>query len=157
MPVKIELSALAQGHWHEYAIRFILGGAITVFAGVVAAEWGPAVAGLFLAFPAIFPASATLVEKHEREKKEKIGLEGARRGREAAALEAAGSALGSLGLVAFGIAVWQIAPTASGIALIVAAVAWFACSIVMWNVRRQLCSVHHPGRKPRGTSTRQAG
>jgi hypothetical protein len=30
---------------------------------------GPRVGGLFLAFPAIFPASATLVEKHEKQKK----------------------------------------------------------------------------------------
>ena len=28
---------------------------------------------LFLAFPAIFPASATLIEKHEKEKKEREG------------------------------------------------------------------------------------
>jgi hypothetical protein len=34
----------------------------------------PVVGGLFLAFPAIFPASATLIEKHVRERKEKAGL-----------------------------------------------------------------------------------
>ena len=39
----------------------------------------PVVGGLFLAFPAIFPASATLIEKHGRERKEKAGLAGARR------------------------------------------------------------------------------
>ena len=97
MLVKIKLSALAEGHWYEYAVRFAMGGAMTVFAGLIATEWGPAVGGLFLAFPAIFPASATLVEKHERERKEKAGLQGARRGKEAAALEAAGAVLGSVG------------------------------------------------------------
>jgi hypothetical protein len=46
------------------------------------------IGGLFLAFPAIFPASATLIEKHVRERKEKAGLPGARRGKEAAAFDA---------------------------------------------------------------------
>jgi hypothetical protein len=32
--------------------------------GLIAARFGPVVGGLFLAFPAIFPASATLIEKH---------------------------------------------------------------------------------------------
>ena len=37
--------------------------------------------------------AATLIEKHVRERKEKAGLPGARRGKEAAALDAAGAAL----------------------------------------------------------------
>ena len=92
MAVKLKWSTLAEGHWYEYAIRFVLGGAATMFAGWIATEWGPVIGGLFLAFPAIFPASATLVEKHERERKENAGLRGAKRGRDAAALEAAGAA-----------------------------------------------------------------
>jgi hypothetical protein len=56
----------------------VLGGAITVIAGLIAAHFG----GLFLAFPAIFPASATLIEKHARERKRKAGLRGTRRGKE---------------------------------------------------------------------------
>jgi hypothetical protein len=59
-----------------------------------------------LAFPSIFCASATLIETHERERKEKAGLRGARRGKEAAELDAAGAALGSIGLLTFGAAVW---------------------------------------------------
>ena len=52
---------------------------MTVVAGLIAARFGPVIGGLFLAFPAIFPASATLIEKHVRESKEKAGLPGARR------------------------------------------------------------------------------
>ena len=37
-------------------------------------RWGPGIGGLFLAFPAIFPASATLVEKHEKQKKNRAGI-----------------------------------------------------------------------------------
>jgi hypothetical protein len=76
-------------------------GLITPIAGVIAKQFGPAVGGLFLAFPAIFPASATLIEKHEKQKKEKRGLHGVPRGREAASMDAAGAAMGSIGLLQF--------------------------------------------------------
>jgi hypothetical protein len=73
MIVRAKFSALKQGHWYEYLVRFALGGLATLVAGLVADIWGPAAGGLFLAFPAIFCASATLIEKHERERKEKRG------------------------------------------------------------------------------------
>jgi hypothetical protein len=62
MKISLDLSALGKTKWYEYALRFAFGGSITVAAGLVAKKWGPGVGGLFLAFPAIFPASATLVE-----------------------------------------------------------------------------------------------
>ena len=86
--VQIKASALLQTRWYEYVVRFVLGGGMTVTAGLIAARFGPVIGGLFLAFPAIFPASATLIEKHVRKRKEKAGLRGARRGKEAAALDA---------------------------------------------------------------------
>src|SRR5215469_7490251 len=97
--VQIHLDTVKETRWQEGAIRFVLGGAITLAAGLVARKFGPGVGGLFLAFPAIFPASATLVEKHEQEKKEQKGMHGAERGRDAAALDAAGAAMGSIGLL----------------------------------------------------------
>jgi hypothetical protein len=81
MIVRLHPSALRDVRWYEYAVRFVLGGAMTAIAGFIAARCGPVIGGLFLAFPAIFPASATLVERHARERKEKAGLSGARRGR----------------------------------------------------------------------------
>src|ERR1700736_6579054 len=66
MKISLDLSALGKTKWYEYALRFAFGGSITVAAGLVAKKWGPGVGGLFLVFPAIFPASATLVEKHEK-------------------------------------------------------------------------------------------
>src|ERR1700729_2852006 len=101
MIVQFNPSALRQIRWYEYLVRFGLGGVMTVIAGLIAARFGPVVGGLFLAFPAIFPASATLIEKHARQRKEKAGLAGARRGKEAAALDAAGAVLGSIGLIGF--------------------------------------------------------
>ena len=54
--VRIDFSGLRQSHWYEYATRFVLGGLMTVVAGLIANLYGPEVGGLFLAFPAIFPA-----------------------------------------------------------------------------------------------------
>ena len=136
MIVQFKLSALAQTRWYEYFVRFVLGGTMTVVAGLIAARFGPVVGGLFLAFPAIFPASATLVEKHVRERKEKAGLSGARRGKEAAALDAAGAALGSFGLAAFGLMIWLLIEAYPYWALVVAAISWLAVAILTWQVRR---------------------
>lgn len=64
MLIKFKTSALRRTRWYEYALRFFFGGAVTVGAGLIAKFYGPVFGGLFLAFPAIFPASATLVQKH---------------------------------------------------------------------------------------------
>ena len=89
MRIRVDLSALRQTKWHDYAVRFLFGGLVTALAGIIAKKFGPGIGGLFLAFPAIFPASATLIEKHEKEKKESLGLNGSARGRSAASVDAA--------------------------------------------------------------------
>jgi hypothetical protein len=109
---------------------------MTVIAGLVASRFGPVVGGLFLAFRAIFPASATLVEKHVRERKEKKGLPGTRRGKQAAALDAAGAALGSFRLAAFGLVIWLIIVPSPAGALVLAATSWLAVAILAWQLRR---------------------
>jgi uncharacterized protein DUF3147 len=138
MIVRAKLSALKQGHWYEYLVRFALGGLATVVAGLVADIWGPAAGGLFLAFPAIFCASATLIEKHERERKEKKGLQGKERGKDAAALDAAGAGLGSVALAVFGAVMWFLATDTAPGSLALAAIAWFAVAILLWRVRRTM-------------------
>jgi hypothetical protein len=133
MIVKARLSALTDATWHEYALRFGLGGIATVVTGLIASKFGPVTGGLFLAFPAIFCASATLIEKHERERKQKAGLRGERRGKEAAALDAAGAALGSFGLLAFAAVIWSLLPVAATAwAFAGASGAWFVVSISLW-------------------------
>jgi hypothetical protein len=136
MRIKIDLATLKETRWYEPAIRFVLGGAITVVAGLVAGKFGAAVGGLFLAFPAILPASATLVEKHEEEKKQEQGMHGEERGRDAAALDAAGAAMGSVGLMLFALLVWRLLPEHSTpLVLTVALALWFASSFAVWLVR----------------------
>lgn len=137
MRVSFDLSALRKIRWYEYAVRFLFGGTITVITGVLAKRYGPVFGGLFLAFPAIFPASATLVEKHEREKKQKAGIPETMRGRQAAALDARGATMGSFGLMGFAIVVWKLAPLWNGaLALFVALAVWLAVSILIWRLRR---------------------
>ena len=63
MKVKVNPSALGRTQWHEYLVRFVFGGLVTALTGWIAKQYGPVVGGLFLAFPAIFPASVTLVHR----------------------------------------------------------------------------------------------
>jgi hypothetical protein len=143
MVVRVNWPALKQSRWYEYLLRFGLGGVATAIAGLVAQFFGPEAGGVFLAFPAIFGASATLIEKHERERKEKLGLAGQRRGTDAAALDAAGAALGSVGLAAFGLIVWLLAPDLPVAALALGSVAWLLVSVSLWRLRRKLRIIRH--------------
>ncbi len=139
MQIKVDPSVIGQTRWYEYAVRLLFGGLITAAAGIIAKKFGPGIGGLFLAFPAIFPASATLIEKHEKEKKEQEGLEGTQRGREAASVDAAGSAMGSIGLLIFALLVWQFAPRYSTWAVLSGATAaWLAVSVMIWHIRKRL-------------------
>ena len=139
MQVKVDPSVIRQTRWYEYAIRFLSGGLITAVAGIIAQKLGPVIGGLFLAFPAILPASATLIEKHEKQKKDGEGLRGTRRGREAASVDAAGSAMGSVGLLAFALLVWQFLPRHSAwMVLTGATVAWLVVSVLIWHLRKRV-------------------
>ena len=133
MLVKVRFSALRDTHWHEYALRFGLGGLATVCTGLIAQIFGPAAGGLFLAFPAIFCASATLIGKHERDRKEKAGLPGRRRGQQAAALDATGAAIGSFGLLGFAAVMWTLPGRIGPFpAFVTAGLIWILVSVSLW-------------------------
>jgi hypothetical protein len=138
MIVRFRLSALKEGRWYEYVIRFGLGGLTTVVTGMIADSKGAAVGGLFLAFPAVLCASATLVEAHERREKRQHGLNGQKRGTDAAALEAVGAAIGSLGLVSFALAVWLLIPRLGILSLGIGSIAWLSVSVTSWRMRHIL-------------------
>ena len=137
-PVRFSSSSLKEGRWYEYGIRFALGGAATVFTGLVSSRYGASVGGLFLALPAIFCASATLIEKHEIRRKSKAGLDGGRRGQMAAALDAAGASLGALGMMAFAVVFWMVVQSSIATAFIGASLAWLMVSVAAWYGRRQM-------------------
>jgi hypothetical protein len=103
----------------EYVLRFVFGGAVTVATGLVAHFFGPGIGGLFLAFPAILPATLTLVDRH-----------GAR---DEVVDEARGACLGTLGLAAFALATWDRAPSAHpAVVLAIATITWAVVGGAAW-------------------------
>lgn len=85
----IEAGAAGSIRPGEYAIRFLFGAAVTLTAVLAGKVGGPGAGGLFLAFPAILPATLTLIERKE----------GRRRARE----DDLGAIAGGFGLIAFAV------------------------------------------------------
>ena len=146
-PIRISSSSLREGRWYEYVIRFALGGAATVFTGIISSRYGASVGGLFLALPAIFCASATLIEKHEIRRKRETGLSGVRRGQEAAALDAAGAALGALGMLAFAGVFLCLVERSVVAAFAAASLAWIVVSGggLVRSAEAKICPAGCPG------------
>ena len=141
MPIRITFDpqGLRRTSWREVGVRFLFGGIITVATGLIARGWGPSVGGLFMAFPAIFPASATLVAKHEDEEMEDAGLPGDRRAAAAAALDARGTTMGTIGLMVFGVMAWKLLPIRPMPSVLIGAlVAWFAVAATLWWLRKAI-------------------
>ena len=122
MTPQAEISGLKKVALWEHAIRFVFGGLVSVGAALVARRWGAAIGGLFLAFPAILPASLTLVKEHD--------------GRRQAVEDARGARLGALGLAAFALAALGLADrdAPAPLTLACALVAWTALSVLLWWV-----------------------
>ena len=119
MTPRLHVSALKKTSPWEYVGRFVLGGAITACTGLVAHAWGPSVGGLFLAFPAILPASLTLVNEHD--------------GRRKATDDARGARLGTIGLAVFAAVVWLAsARWPAPIVLVVATAGWSIACAAAW-------------------------
>lgn len=119
MKPSVNLSGLKKPRWWEYALRFGFGGVITAATGLIARHFGPVIGGLFLGFPAILPASLTLVKRHDGSKK--------------TFEDACGARLGSVSLVLFGTVAWALAARAKPLVLLlVASVAWLFSGVVLW-------------------------
>lgn len=110
---RVEPDAIKKHEPKDYLVRFAFGAAISLVAGVIGMKFGPVVGGVFLGFPAILPASLTLIEKKE--------------GREQASIDSVGAILGAIAMVAFAvvIVVWA---TTLGVRL-----SLFA-ALVVWTV-----------------------
>jgi len=132
MRIEFKLSALRNTSVTDYGLRFAFGGAITAFAGFIAKEYGPVLGGLLLAFPAIFPATSTLIEASERQQKIDRGKSGRMRGRLVAALDARGGMWGSVGLMCFAAFLWKLLPAWNAAGNLFAALAvWLIASIAL--------------------------
>ena len=135
--ISTNLSSLKDVKLHEYALRFLFGGLCTVAAGIIAKRLGPAVGGLFLAFPAIFPAGASLLETHEKRKMAKSGLDGTKQAREAASVDSAGASIGCIGLIAFALTLTiKLMDGNAFLVIALATLVWLGVSITLWLVRK---------------------
>ena len=94
----------------DYVTRFGFGAGIALVAGIIGMVYGPVVGGIFLGFPAILPASLTLIAKKE--------------GKEEASIDSIGAILGAVAMVGFAVvvSVWVTrlgVPAALGAGLLV--------------------------------------
>lgn len=105
-----DASKIRDVRWWEYGVRFLVGGLISAAAAVLGDALGDKVGGAMLAFPAILPASLTLVGKKD--------------GRQMAEQHAEGAPFGGLGLVTFAAALWAAARPLAGWGLLVGLAAW---------------------------------
>jgi hypothetical protein len=114
----------------DYIIRLVFGAAISLVAGAIGMKFGPRLGGVLLGFPAILPASLTLIEKKE--------------GKEQASVDSIGAGLGAVAMIAFAVIVsltvvsWGVLPS-----LAASLVVWLAVAIGLYV----LVQVTH-GREP---------
>jgi uncharacterized protein DUF3147 len=88
---EIKPGSLAKQKPTAYVLRFAFGAGISLVAGLIGMKFGPVVGGVLLGFPAILPASLTLIAKKE--------------GTEEAAIDSLGAILGAVAMIAFAIVV----------------------------------------------------
>jgi PncC family amidohydrolase len=111
----------------EYGVRFAFGFVISVVAGIIGQVCGAHVGGLFLAFPAILPATLTILEKKEGTAQSVSDLRGA--------------TIGGVGLIAFAVAAALLMRDSPPLALTAALVAWTAASALLFLILRGLVRV----------------
>ena len=108
----------------DLAIRFAFGFGVSVVAGLVTVIFGARAGGLFLAFPAILPASITLIAKKE--------------GRRQAEGNAVGAIIGALALGAFASTAFALLTRVSAVvAEVTAFAAWVGTALVLYAVTRR--------------------
>ena len=121
-PVGFDWSKLRSAKPGELGIRFAFGSIVALIAGIVGAIAGPKFGGLFLAFPAILPASLTLIEKKE--------------GMTKAWADASGGVLGALGMAAFALTAFLLLRRNPLIALLLALLVWAVVSVGLYFLFR---------------------
>jgi hypothetical protein len=125
----VDLAKLSKIRPKDLAVRFAFGAAISLVAGLISLAFGATAGGMFLAFPAILPASLTLIEKKE--------------GTEAAIHDLDGTILGAAALGAFAlVAGMGLRSASAALALPAALATWLGASliayVIVWKARKIL-------------------
>jgi uncharacterized protein DUF3147 len=121
-PVGFDWSKIRSVKPNEIGLRFLFGTGIALVAGVAGMVAGSTFGGIFLAFPAILPASLTLIEKKE--------------GTTKAWVDASGGVLGALGLAAFALTAMLLLAWNPVAALVLALAAWAVASTSLYFLFR---------------------
>ena len=116
-------SDIAEHGLKDYAVRFGFGAAIALVAGLLGMWFGPKFGGVFLGFPAILPASLTLIQKKD--------------GKEQAAIDSEGAVLGAVAFVAFATVV-TLAVVRLGVVptVIVSLIVWTVIAVALYALAR---------------------
>lgn len=118
-------SEIGSHGFKDYALRFGFGAGISLVAGLMGMWLGPKFGGVWLGFPAILPASLTLVQKKD--------------GKEQAAIDSEGAVLGAIAFVVYAVIVvllvtrWVVLPT-----LVVALLVWLAVAVALYALARMI-------------------
>jgi hypothetical protein len=103
----------------DYAIRFLFGAGIALVAGLIGMALGPKTGGMFLGFPAILPASLTLIQKKE--------------GKDEAAIDSIGAVLGAIAMIVFAVFVAvTVVAWGPGPSILVAVVVWLVVAVGLY-------------------------
>jgi hypothetical protein len=121
-PVGFDWSTLSKASPGDIAIRFVFGASIALIAVVVGLGFGAKAGGLFLAFPAVLPATLTLIERKE--------------GTTKAWADASGGTLGAVGLAAFALTASLLLRRNPVAALLLALLAWAVVSVGLYSLFR---------------------
>jgi len=103
----------------DLIIRFAFGAVVSAVAAVLAIVIDPRFAGIFMAFPAILPATLTLIEEEGSERKAKD--------------DDVGAILGAAALVLFGGLTWWLVPKLGAApALVIAIGGWLIAAVTLY-------------------------
>lgn len=118
---RIDVGKLRDVKGKEMAARFGLGAAVSIVAGIISHLAGARLGGVFLAFPAILPASLTFVQDKE--------------GTRTADRDALGAVLGGSGLVVFATVGESMFGRQNSAAVLAAALlGWLLASVAFYAV-----------------------
>ena len=123
-PPAADIGSLRKIRAREYALRFGFGAAVSLVAGIAGLLAGYRLGGLFLAFPAILPATLTLLEKKD--------------GVAQAVSDVRGATIGAVAMLGFALTALALFPRLHGAAILVALGAWIIASLAIYAGLRAL-------------------
>jgi len=123
-PAQVDLKKIGKVRPRELFVRFAFGALVSTVAGILTITAGPKFGGLFLAFPAILPATLTLLEKKD--------------GLAQAVSDVRGAVVGSVGMIGFAIVAMLLMRRDPLLALVAALATWVGISGALYLALRIL-------------------